>query len=160
MSVKEITRQYSGTRIILKASWYFRGTQYRRNHARNPVATASAIKCRYVLQSSTRTTRRAERPCACESRRQNFRRNFRSPASRESWTAASDENLLSARNRIRYRDDIKPRDRRNDVGIIQSYANSQKGNEKKVQAKYRKNKKKAKINKKEKENFISLNRKL
>ena len=46
----------------------------------------------------------AERPSACESRRQNFRQNFRLPTSRESWTAASDENLLSARNCIRYHD--------------------------------------------------------
>lgn len=112
--MKEITRQCLGTKISK------RGTQYRRNHARNPVATALAIKCNYVLQSSTRATRRAERPCACESRCQNFWQNFRSPASRESWTAASDENLLSARNRIRYRDgddDTKPRDRRDDVSL-------------------------------------------
>jgi len=52
-------RNYSpvSRRIVLKASRYFRGTQYWRNHARNPAATASAIKCSYVLQSSTRATR-------------------------------------------------------------------------------------------------------
>lgn len=45
------------------------------------MATASAIKCSHVLQSSTQATRRAapsrgECPCACESRRQNFQENF------------------------------------------------------------------------------------